>query len=144
MIITKAKIRTYENYASIVPLVIPDLNEVRKFAAKLHAEGKAWKGKAFGWQAEYNPERPEPPIDSKMTFTPADFCIGESGIWFFSLMWEYGSNADPVEYLDDRNILEGYPLKAGHPLKSSDFSILIFRSSLLKKMTYLAYETVPP
>jgi hypothetical protein len=24
----------------------------------------------------------------------------------------------------------GYPLKAGHPLKSSNFSILIFRSSL--------------
>jgi hypothetical protein len=40
-----------------------------------------WKGEAFGWQAEYNPERPEPPLDSKMTFTPADFCIGESGIW---------------------------------------------------------------
>ena len=80
--------------------------EVREFAAKLHAEGKAWKGEAFGWQAEYNPERPEPPLDSKMTFTPADFCIGESGIWFFSLMWEHGSNAEPVAFLDDKNIVE--------------------------------------
>ena len=51
--------------------------------------------------------RPEPPLDSKMTFTPADFCIGESGIWFFSLMWEHGKDAEPVEFLDDRNILAG-------------------------------------
>jgi hypothetical protein len=103
---TKARIKTHENYASIVPVVVPDLDEVREFAAKLHAEGRAWKGEAFGWQAEYNPERPEPPLDSKMTFTPADFCIGESGIWFFSLMWEHGSDAEPVEFLDDRNIVE--------------------------------------
>ena len=58
-------------------------------------------------KSEYNPERPETPLDSKMTFTPADFCIGESGIWFFSLMWEHGKEAEPVEFLDDRNILAG-------------------------------------
>lgn len=98
----------------IVPLIIPDLDELREFAAKLHAKGKAWKGEAFGWQAEYHPERPDPPLDSKMTFTPADFCIGESGIWFFSLMWEHGRDAEPAEFLDDKNILEKisvYPLK---------------------------------
>ena len=50
------------------------------------------------------PERPEPPLDSNMTFTPADFCVGESGIWFFSLTWEYGEDAEPVEFLDDKNI----------------------------------------
>ncbi len=90
-----------------MPIVIPNLKEVRKFAAKLHAEGKPWKGEVFGWQAEYIPERPETPLDSKMTFTPADFCIGESGIWFFSLMWEHGKETEPVEFLDDRNILAG-------------------------------------
>ncbi|MGQ9632020.1 MAG: DUF4160 domain-containing protein [bacterium] len=41
----------------------------------------------------------------KLTFTPADFCIGESGIWFFSLMWEHGKDAEPVEFLDDRSIM---------------------------------------
>jgi len=95
-----------KNYTFFVPVVVPDLDEVRKFAAKLHNERKSWKGEAFGWQAEYNSERPEPPLDSRMRFTPADFCIGESGIWFFSLMWEHGSEAEPVEFLDDRNILE--------------------------------------
>ena len=47
-----------------------------------------------------------PPLDSKMTYTPADFCIGESGIWFFSLLWEHGHDAPPVEFLDDKNVLE--------------------------------------
>ena len=105
MVTVKARIKTHENYTSIIPIVIPDLDEVRKFAAKLHAEGKPWKGEAFGWPAEYNPERSEPPLGSKMTFTPADFCFGESGIWFFSLMWEHGHDVEPVELLDDRNIL---------------------------------------
>ena len=69
----------------VVQRIIPGLDEVREFAAKMHAAGRAWQGEAFGWPAEYSPEEAEPPLDSKMTFTPADFCIGESGIWFFSL-----------------------------------------------------------
>jgi len=72
---------------------------------KLHAQGKAWRGETYGWQAEYNPERAEPPLDSKLKFTPADFSIGESGIWFFSMMWERGKDNPPVEFLDDRNIV---------------------------------------
>ncbi len=105
MITVKAKVGMRQEVA-IVPIVIPDLNEVRKFAASLHAQGKAWTGDAFGWQAEYNPQKNEPPIDSKLTFTPADFWIGESGIWFFSLMWEHGQDKEPVEFLDDRGILK--------------------------------------
>lgn len=86
-------------------VVIPSLDEVRKFATHLHHEGKRWQGEAFGWPAEYNPQEDVPPLDSKMTFTPADFCIGESGIWFFSLMWEKGREAAPVEFLNDRGIV---------------------------------------
>ena len=43
---------------------------------------------------------------SNMTFTPADFWIGESAIWFFSLMWEHGKDKDPFEFLDDRGIVK--------------------------------------
>jgi len=92
-------------YLPVIPEVIPDLEKVREFAYQLHAKGKAWRGEAFGWQAEYNPQREEPPLDSKMKFTPADFCIGESNIWFFSLMWEEGKDSEPVEFLDDKNVL---------------------------------------
>jgi len=101
----EAKIETHDNAAAIVPVMVPNFVEVRKFAATLHVNKKAWKGEAFGWQAEYKPERSKRPLASKMTFTPADFCIGESGIWFFSLMWENGSNAEPVEFLDARSLL---------------------------------------
>ncbi len=87
-----------------MPVPIPGLDEVRRLAGELHARGESWAGDAFGWPAEYQPERPEPPLDSRLRFTPADFCIGESGIWFFSLMWEQGKDAPPVEFLDDKGI----------------------------------------
>jgi hypothetical protein len=107
VVTVKAKIQIHDDdYALVVPVVIPDLDKVREFAYKLHRESNTWEGEAFGWQAEYHAERPEPPLDSKMTFTPADFYIGESGVWFFSMMWERGEDAEPVEFLDDRNILE--------------------------------------
>ena len=32
--------------------------------------------------------------------------IGESGIWFFSLMWEHGKDKDPSEFLDDRGMVK--------------------------------------
>ena len=106
MVTAKARIRGHEDYVSVVPILLPDLDEVRRFAAELHTHDKPWKGEAFGWPAEYDAEKPEPPLDSKMHFTPASFCIGETGVWFFSLMWEHGCNAPPVEFLDDKNILQ--------------------------------------
>lgn len=106
MVAARARVSVHRNALDpIVPIVVPDLDEVRRFAHKLHEQRRAWHGVAFGWHAEYNPSRQEPPLDSKMTFTPADFCIGESGIWFFSMMWEGGDHAAPDEYLDDRAII---------------------------------------
>jgi len=86
--------------------LIPELGEVRQQALELHRRGDEWEGELFSWSAEYHPECSEPPLDSKMTFTPADFCIGESGIWFFSMMWERGKDAEPVEFLDDQAIVQ--------------------------------------
>ena len=106
MVTAKVRVESSKDESSpVVPLLIPDLDEVRASAKELHSQGKAWQGELFGWSAEYNPERAEPPLDSKMTFTPADFCIGESGIWFFSMMWEQGKDAEPVEFLDDRAVI---------------------------------------
>jgi hypothetical protein len=102
----KAKIPQRANYSPILPLAVPDVNEVKAFAKHLHSLGKHWQGEIFGWQTEYTPERRKKPIGSKMKFTPADFWIGESGIWFYSLMWEHGKNKGPVEFLDDRGIVK--------------------------------------
>jgi len=103
--IAKLKYPTQDDHTLLVPVLIPDLDAVRALADELHVRGEAWQGEAFGWPAEYNPERPEPPLDSALTFTPADFCIGESGLWFFSRQWEDGRAAPPSEFLDDRNVI---------------------------------------
>ncbi len=94
-----------DDYSPVIPIVIPDLKDVRAFANRIHQKGALWQGDVFGWSAEYHSECSQPPIDSNMTFTPADFCIGESGIWFFSMMWEDGKNQPPVEFLDDRGLV---------------------------------------
>jgi len=102
----KVKIRTETGEEPVLPLAVPDLNEVRSFANHLHSLDSHWQGEIFGWQAEYTSESKQKPPDSKMAFTPVDFWIGESGIWFFSLMWEHGKDKAPVEFLDDRGVVK--------------------------------------
>lgn len=106
MLTVKARIPRGSGDSSVLPVVIPDLSEVRAFANHLHAAGRRWQGEMFGWPAEYRPESHKKPPGSKMRFTPADFWIGESGIWFFSLMWEHGKNKEPTQFLDDRGIIK--------------------------------------
>jgi hypothetical protein len=101
----QAKIRTADGHESVLPVVLPEVEAVRAFANQLHAAGKPWQGEAFGWQAEYLPQRDTPPLQSRLRYTPAEFCIGESGVWFFSLMWEHGAGAAAVEFLDDSGIV---------------------------------------
>ncbi len=105
MVTAKAQINVRENHSAIVPVLLPGLDEVRAFAARLHTLGQTWAGEAFGWSAEYQPQQAVAPLDSKTTFSPADFCIGENGVWFFSLTWERGGDAEPTEFLDDSHIL---------------------------------------
>jgi hypothetical protein len=105
VITAKIKIERDETYSSIIPVLLPNLAEVRRFAQLLHAANRPWEGEFWGWTAEYNPQKSERPLDSKMTFTPADFCLGESGIWFFSMMWEQGYDQPPVEFLDDKSVV---------------------------------------
>jgi len=86
--------------------VVPELSDIKEFANKLHLQNTYWKGEYLGWQAEYNPQTNEKPVDSNMQFAPANFWIGESGIWFFSLMWEHGKDKEPVEFLDERGLVQ--------------------------------------
>ncbi len=101
----KLKVPMADNHVALVPVLVPNLDDVRAAADELHSRGEAWQGELFGWPAEYNPQSTERPLDSAMSFTPADFCIGESGIWFFSRQWENGGDVLPSEYLDDRNVI---------------------------------------
>lgn len=94
------------NASAVIPRAVCNLEEVKAFARQLHAIGSPWEGEAFGWPAEYSPQRPKKPVASKMPFTPADFWIGVSGVWFFSMMWEHGAQREPGEFLDDRGIVK--------------------------------------
>ena len=105
MVTAKARIDVEKDRVATVPVVLPEIEELRRLAQELHSRNQPWSGDAFGWPAEYCPELAAPPLDSKMAFTPAEFCIGESGVWFFSLMWERGKGESPTEFLDDSHIL---------------------------------------
>ena len=83
MFTVKVKIPVHDDYELILPLAVPDLKEVKAFANHLHSLGEYWQWKIFGWQAEYTSESDRKPEDSNRIFTPAEFWIGESGIWFF-------------------------------------------------------------
>jgi hypothetical protein len=109
MATVQAKIRTADGSESVVPIVVPEPEAVREFALALHRAGMAWAGDAFGWHAEYVPHRGEPPLQSRLPFSPAEFCIGESGVWFFSLLWEHGPDSAPVEFVDDAGIVRTEP-----------------------------------
>lgn len=105
MATVQARIRTADGTESVFPVVVPDLEAVRDFALDLHRASAAWEGDAFGWHAEYVPQRDEPPIQSRLQFSPAEFCIGESSVWFFSLLWENGPDAAPVEFVDESGLV---------------------------------------
>lgn len=105
MIATKIRVNHMIEESATIPVLIPDLSEVRALAYQLHKAAAFWQGEFFGWPAEYHPEENIAPLDSNMTYTPADFCIGESGIWFFSMMWEAGKDQEPVEFLDNRGVV---------------------------------------
>jgi hypothetical protein len=101
----QARVRNADGQESLLPIVVPALDEVRAFANRLHAAATAWQGAAFGWQAEYIPETSSRPLGSRLSFTPAEFWIGESGVWFWSMTWEHGKAAPAVEYLDDSGLV---------------------------------------
>ena len=96
-----------------VPVQVPELVEVREYANVLHLRGEAYQGQMWGWPVHYEPELIEENAlfelpdegngmkrERRRHDSPASFTVGESGIWFFSLLWENGRDAEPVEFLD--------------------------------------------
>jgi hypothetical protein len=89
----------------MLPIFIPDIKSVRAFALALHARGEAWSGMFEGWPASYTPEdHTRRPVDSQMTFIPAEFTVGESVIWHIAIAWEDGRDEPPVELENRRGV----------------------------------------
>lgn len=115
----KVNIHHQEAYdVATVPVVVPDLADVRVVAEQLHREGAEYNGMRWGWPVQYDPELREGAAEFQVPdelgtyhtevrpfWSPASFTIGESGIWFYSLLWENGIDKPPVEFLDERNVL---------------------------------------
>lgn len=87
-----------------VPVVLPEMVEIRKLAFALHAKGKSYEAEMAGWPVSYDPGCIEPPIDSKLTFTPALFFIGVWPLWYVSFTWEYGHDAEPNVLVGDEYV----------------------------------------
>ena len=87
MKIVSAKISPQDLVArdAIVAVALPDLDEVRILAERLHRDNQDWQGEAFGWKASYSKGE-------------AKFEMGELGVWLFWMTWE---NGQVYEFLDD-------------------------------------------
>ena len=99
-----------------IPIAVPDLTDVRAFAGHLYAKGQEYSDIMWGWPVQYDPALHEEEAEFQIPdqrggyqteirpfWSPASFTIGESGVWFFSLLWENGNDQPPVEFLDMRN-----------------------------------------
>lgn len=114
------KVNVHHNgvHGALVPITVPDLADVRTLALRLHAERVPYHATVWGWPVYYEPELSEEAAEYEVPdghggtrtqvgpyWSPASFTIGESGVWFYSLTWERGSEQPPVEFLDDRNVV---------------------------------------
>jgi hypothetical protein len=99
-----------EDIELAIPVALPEMDNIRRLAFALHAKGKTYEGEMWGWPVSYDPGSPEPPLASRLTFTPALFFIGVWPVWDVSFSWEYGNDAEPHIFIGDKNIVT----KAAH------------------------------
>lgn len=107
--VTLVKVTIDPEFTPIIPVFVPNLEAVRALASELHVQKTDWQGTVFGWEGEYHASRAEQPEFSKMTFTPAEFWIGDATIWGFSMMWEDGDDQPASEAVSDWNLIENAP-----------------------------------
>ena len=90
----------------VLPIALPEIEDIRKLAIKLHGRGAPYTDTLWGWPVKYSPSTSTPVPDSHMTFTPADFFIGVWPIWWVSLMWEDGDDQEPNVSIGDDELIK--------------------------------------
>ncbi len=94
-LVIRAANETYDE-PLVIPVSIPNGDQISRLAFSLHSQGKPYTGRALGWDVYYRPFKHGAPVGSSLSFTPACFIIGESSIWSVSFDWENGNEAPPL------------------------------------------------
>ncbi len=92
-------------HVPIIPISIPDRQDINKLVWAAHAKAEAYEDEIWGWPVSYTPESQEPIPYSNMQFTPAVFTIGVHPIWFVSFTWEHGKDQTPTMLLENENLV---------------------------------------
>lgn len=90
----------------IVPVCLPAVEDVKRFANQIHAGRMEEAGEFAGWPYHYIPKTEVPPFGSVLTFTPATFMIGAFPIWSISIDWEAGDDQEPLVTVIDKGIIK--------------------------------------
>lgn len=111
-----------KNVSPIIETVIPEIYEVQELAFKLHQSGLPWRGRAFGWNAEYSNSQERTlsghPV-RKVNF-PAYFFIGELGLWMISFRWELGDENPPRLIIDTSCVVQDSPLNSKYDMSTKN------------------------
>ena len=94
------------NYPVIMPVYLPDLDDVCRLAEELHQKGREDHGQYKGWPVVYHPADPEPPAEAWMVKFAASFQLGVWPLWSVYVDWENGSDQPPNIWTWDKNIIK--------------------------------------
>lgn len=89
----------------IIPVDIPDMEDVRRLAEELHRKGVAYTGEYKGWPVDYSPADTEEPSEDWMLKKWSNFFIGVWPLWSISFDWENGDDQEPDLLVWDENIV---------------------------------------
>ncbi len=95
---------SYDNPV-IVPVYLPDFDDIRRLAEELHVRNQPYAGEYKGWPVCYQPADTEPPAEDWSVPLWSNFQIGVWPIWSVTFDWEDGDDQPPNIGIDNKNIV---------------------------------------
>ena len=103
-LVVKQPDETYDQLV-IIPVDIPEIEDVRRLAEELHRNGVTYTGEYKGWPVDYSPADTEEPPEDWMLKKWSSFFIGSWPLWSISFDWENGDDQAPGVLVWDENIV---------------------------------------
>src|SRR5689334_18250448 len=95
-----------EKWPFIVPVALPDFDDIRRFAFELHKKGEPYEDEYQGWPIKYSPADTNPPEEDWMLTRWASCFIGVWPLWSISFDWENGDDQPPIITIWDKNLVK--------------------------------------